>query len=61
MSVDPETSGPSLGELSDVVRQRVLSLASDALPSVTNIPAPLRRVVLFAPQRRARLGGAAIA
>ncbi|WP_248582213.1 NYN domain-containing protein [Nocardioides sp. InS609-2] len=61
MSVDPETSGPLLGELSDVVRQRVLSLASDALPSVTNIPAPLRRVVLFAPQRRARLGGAAIA
>ncbi len=61
MSVEPDTTTPSLADLSDAVRLRVLALASDALPAVGDVPAPLRRVVLFAPQRRARLGGAAIA
>ncbi len=63
MSAEPTGTGPALPlpDLPDAVRLRVLALTSDALPSVTNVPAPLRRVVLFAPQRRARLGGAAIA
>ncbi|WP_426244131.1 NYN domain-containing protein [Nocardioides sp. LHG3406-4] len=65
MSAAPEpasdAAAPQLADLPDVVRLRVLALAAAALPAVSDIPAPLRRVVLFAPQRRARLGGSAIA
>ncbi len=64
MSVEPESSVPAVADLPDlpgVVRLRVLALAAEALPSVPVVPAPLRRVVQFTPQRRARLGGAAIA
>jgi predicted RNA-binding protein with PIN domain len=45
------------------VRQRIVALAAAVLPSlpVDEIPVPLRRVAKFAPNRRARLGGAAIA
>ena len=63
-STDPETStetgSPDVADLPDVVRQRVVALVADVLPAVAGVPAPLRRVVQFAPQRRARLGAAAI-
>jgi len=51
----------ALGELPDAVRARVVGLAADVLPDVVRLPPPLRRVAGFAPQRRARLGGTAIA
>lgn len=42
------------------LRLRVVALVSAVLPSVTPVPAPLRKVATFAPARRARLGGGAI-
>jgi predicted RNA-binding protein with PIN domain len=42
------------------LRLRVVALVSAVLPSVTPVPAPLRKVAGFAPARRARLGGGAI-
>lgn len=49
--------------LPEPVRWRVITLAAAALPGlpVDELPVPLRRVAKFAPNRRARLGGAAIA
>ena len=49
--------------LPEPVRQRVIALAAAALPGlpVDELPVPLRRVAKFAPNRRARLGGPAIA
>ena len=49
--------------LPEQVRQRVTALAAAALPGLAGdeIPVPLRRVARFAPNRRARLGGAAVA
>lgn len=49
--------------LPEPVRQRVVGLAAAALPGLPadELPVPLRRVAKFAPNRRARLGGAAIA
>jgi predicted RNA-binding protein with PIN domain len=49
--------------LPEPVRQRVTGLTASALPSMPadEVPVPLRRVAKFAPNRRARLGGAAIA
>jgi predicted RNA-binding protein with PIN domain len=49
--------------LPEPVRQRIVGLAAAALPglSVEEVPVPLRRVAKFAPNRRARLGGPAIA
>ncbi|MEH1127541.1 NYN domain-containing protein [Micromonospora sp. CPCC 206061] len=49
--------------LPEPVRQRVVALTAAALPSVPvdELPVPLRRVAKFAPNRRARLGGQAIA
>jgi predicted RNA-binding protein with PIN domain len=49
--------------LPEPVRQRVLALAAAAIGGMAadELPAPLRRVAQFAPQRRARLGGPAIA
>jgi predicted RNA-binding protein with PIN domain len=49
--------------LPEPVRQRVTALTAAALPGLPldEVPVPLRRVARFAPNRRARLGGAAIA
>jgi hypothetical protein len=49
--------------LPEPVRQRVVALTAAALPGVPvdELPVPLRRVAKFAPNRRARLGGQAIA
>ncbi|HEY0696570.1 MAG TPA: NYN domain-containing protein [Micromonospora sp.] len=49
--------------LPEPVRQRIVVLAAAALPTLAadELPVPLRRVAKFAPNRRARLGGAAIA
>ncbi len=49
--------------LPEAVRQRVVSLAANSLGALNadELPVPLRRVANFAPQRRARLGGALIA
>ena len=47
-------------EVPERLRLRVVALVSAVLPSVTPIPAPLRKVAGFAPARRARLGGGAI-
>jgi predicted RNA-binding protein with PIN domain len=49
--------------LPEPVRQRVVTLAATTLPSLPTdeLPVPLRRVAKFAPNRRARLGGAGIA
>jgi predicted RNA-binding protein with PIN domain len=46
--------------LPERIRLRVVALVSAVLPSVTPVPAPLRKVAAFAPARRARLGGGAI-
>jgi predicted RNA-binding protein with PIN domain len=51
----------TLGELPDAVRSRVVALSAEALPDVVRLPPALRRVAAFAPTRRARLGGPAIA
>ncbi|MGI8524308.1 MAG: NYN domain-containing protein [Nocardioides sp.] len=50
-----------LAGLPDAVRLRVLAIAADMLPLATSLPAPLKRVADFAPARRARAGGAALA
>ena len=49
--------------LPEGVRQRITALAAAALPGMPTdeVPVPLRRVARFAPNRRARLGGHAIA
>jgi predicted RNA-binding protein with PIN domain len=49
--------------LPEQVRQRVINLAATALTGlpVDELPVPVRRVARFAPNRRARLGGAVIA
>ena len=47
-------------EVPERLRLRVVALVSAVLPSVTPVPAPLRKVAGFAPARRARLGGGAI-
>jgi len=57
LSVEPEPTLP------EPVRQRVVVLAAAAITGMPldELPAALRRVAKFAPNRRARLGGAAIA
>ena len=64
------TGGEATGEeaavepsLPEAVRQRVIVLASAALTGMAldEVPTALRRVARFAPNRRARLGGSAIA
>lgn len=49
--------------LAEAVRQRVIALAAAVLTSLPGdeLPIPLRKVAKFAPNRRARLGGTAIA
>ncbi len=50
-------------QLSGPVRHRVVQLAADALPALTaeQVPAALKRVVSFAPAKRARLAATPIA
>lgn len=63
----PEIAGADLGEaepiLPEPVRIRVINLTAGLLPGLPydEIPDTLRKVARFAPNRRARLGGAAIA
>src|SRR5215207_10158167 len=65
--VEPEPFEPEpvLPEpvLPEPVRQRVIQLAAAAMSGlpVDELPSALRRVAKFAPNRRARLGGAVIA
>ncbi len=63
-AVPPSSAGPEpeiRALLPEPVRQRVVALAAAALPGLPfdELPVPLRRVAKFAPNRRARLGGAA--
>lgn len=64
--VDPDTGAGAgayddLAGLPDPVRTRVVALTADVLPQVPGLPPAVRRVAGFAPNRRARLGGGAIA
>jgi len=59
-----EAAGPGpVGTLPDVVRNRVVGLAAEALGAlpVEQLPPALKRVASFAPARRARLAGSRIA
>lgn len=61
---DPDSSsrpGRDLELLPTGVRRRVLALAAQVLPEVPDLPGSLRSVASFTPNRRARLGGHAIA
>jgi predicted RNA-binding protein with PIN domain len=53
-------STPTLAELPEPVRTRIVALAADVLPDVPKLPPAVRRVAGFAPARRARLGASAI-
>ncbi len=55
--------GELVTPLAEPVRQRVVSLAADALAQLPpeQVPAPLKRVAAFAPGRRAKLAGTQIA
>ena len=57
LPVEPEPALP------EAVRQRVVTLAAAAITAMPydEMPVPLKRVAKFAPNRRARLGGAVIA
>lgn len=57
----PPRPAPSVAELPEPVRARIIALVAEVLPQVPDIPAALRRVAAFAPVRRARAGGSAIA
>jgi predicted RNA-binding protein with PIN domain len=52
---------PSVAELPEPVRARIVALAAEALPQVPELPVALRRIAAFAPARRAKAGGTAIA
>lgn len=56
-----ESSDVALADLPVEVRTRVVAVVASVLPGVTGLPPALRRVAGFAPARRARLGGTAIA
>ncbi|HEX5596354.1 MAG TPA: NYN domain-containing protein [Micromonosporaceae bacterium] len=62
-TTDPGSAPTPEPLLPESVRQRVVTLAAAALPAlpVDELPVPVRRVAKFAPNRRARLGGAVIA
>jgi len=51
----------ALEDLPVAVRTRVVAVVASVLPEVTGLPPALRRVGGFAPARRARLGGTAVA
>ena len=53
-------TAPTLAELPEPVRSRIVALAADVLPDVPRLPPAVRRVAGFAPARRARLGASAI-
>ncbi|GAB3196868.1 NYN domain-containing protein [Nocardioides hungaricus] len=53
-------STPTLAELPEPVRTRIVALTADVLPDVPKLPPAVRRVADFAPARRARLGASAI-
>ncbi len=55
-----QSAAPSLAELPEQVRVRVIALSAQVLPDVVRLPPALRRFSSFAPQRRARLGARAI-
>jgi predicted RNA-binding protein with PIN domain len=71
MTGDPERSaprprpvgGPAEPALPDSVRQRIIALVAEVLPSlgIDEVPLPLRPFARFTPMRRARLGGPQIA
>lgn len=61
---DPTRESPEVEPLlPEPLRQRVIALVAAVLPQIPaeEMPAPLRRVASFAPNRRAKLGGAPIA
>jgi predicted RNA-binding protein with PIN domain len=62
-TTQPRPSGDPEPTLPEPVRQRVIALAAAAMTGLPadELPAGLRKVAQFAPNRRARLGGAAIA
>lgn len=51
----------SLPELPEPVRTRIVAMTADVLPDVPRLPPAVHRIATFAPARRARLGGSAIA
>ncbi|GAB3082459.1 NYN domain-containing protein [Nocardioides zeae] len=55
------TTSADAAALPEPLRARVVQLSAQVLPDVGVLPAPLRKVATFAPQRRARLGGGQIA
>src|SRR4051794_22915553 len=57
----PTPATRSLDRLPEQVRARVVAMTADALPDLARLPPAVRRVATFAPARRARLGGTAIA
>ncbi|GGK26521.1 RNA-binding protein [Pilimelia terevasa] len=59
----PEPAAAVDPVLPEPVRQRTVALVAAVLPQLAeaDLPAPLRKVAKFAPARRAKLGGAAIA
>ena len=59
--VGPVVAAHPIEGLPEAVRGRIVALSADALSDVVRLPPPLRRVAAFAPARRARLGGTAIA
>jgi predicted RNA-binding protein with PIN domain len=63
VAADRSVDGGPEPPLPEPVRHRVVALAAAALPGLPTDeqPVPLRRVARFAPNRRARLGAAAIA
>ncbi len=62
-TADDDAEGGPEPVLPEPVRQRVTGLTAGALPGMPadEVPVALRRVARFAPNRRARLGGPAIA
>ncbi|MGA9748812.1 MAG: hypothetical protein WBQ50_15240, partial [Nocardioides sp.] len=64
-ALDGEEAAPEelVGTLPDVVRQRVVLLAADAVGRIPadSLPTALKRVASFAPGRRAKLAGSQIA
>ncbi|BCJ51149.1 hypothetical protein Asp14428_26240 [Actinoplanes sp. NBRC 14428] len=63
VSLEVDDGGAPEPALPEPVRQRITALTAAALPGMPGeeIPVALRRVARFAPNRRARLGGAALA
>lgn len=56
-----ESTTEEVPQLPEQVRTKVVALAAEVLPQVSDLPASVRRVATFAPNRRAKLGGTMIA